>query len=283
MATPKIQWLFPMYDEQSNYNPYAVIITQEESEAIRENLVYSMRALSSFETMLNFMGFKLDRDDWTVKVENLSKIRFLNLSQHNFLRITRMFKSMNYIGLGSLKQTFLLALKEQILNSNLDNAYSSFKKYWCSCCDDEVPLFSSAIKLLTFESETTKNYYLSNIALKARCEYSNKLLLHEAKCCLPFDKKEIWLVLGKQDVDKYIVMNKYSGIMKVSSLCKFDYIYSQENNVITCNIVGLYIWDDTIDVTIDEVDSALMQSFLYRESQIKFVYLIRKSQSPVFR
>lgn len=274
-----IQWLFPMHDEVSSFNHNCKCITVEESKAIRENIVTSLRALCSLELMLHFMGFEIEPRDWTIKLRNIDRIHFINSSRHNFLRITRMLKSMNFIGLGCFRQSFLNALRKQITNRNLINAFDSYNNYWSRCIYNE-DLFSTGIRLLRSGNKDKRIFYVMKILTKTTCLMAKKILMSEFSFVdLPFPDDSFWIVLGKKNND-YIVMNEKNGIMKVVPLKEFTYVFTEEgSNLTSCEYVGLYLWDNIQCVSNDEIDYALLHSYAFEKQELKFVHLIRLNHS----
>lgn len=270
-----IQWLFPMHDEVSSFNYNCERITLEESTRIRENIVTSLRALCAFELMLHFMGFEIDKSDWTIKLSDIDRIHFINNSRHNFLRITRMLKSMNFIGLGCFRKSFLNALREQILNRNLINAYNSYKNYWSTCIFDE-DFFSSGMRFLKSGSKDKRIFYFMKILTKTTCMMAKKMLMSEISFVdLPFPCDLFWLVLAKQNMN-YIVMNEKNGVMKVAPLHEFTYVLTEEGcNLTSSEYVGLYVWDKIQDISNDQIDYALLRSYAFEKQELKFVHLIR--------
>lgn len=276
-----IQWLFPMHDETSKFNRHAVSITSEESTKIRENALLSLRALCSFEFMLDFMGFYLHKGDWSIHMRNINRIHFINQSGHNFLRITRILKSMPYLGLECLRQKFLNALREQILNNNLSNAREALFWYWDPICSNSsheeqfVPSF--AINVMTKIAEDKRINLYIRILLNCKCIYVTKLLLNELKfdIDIPFQSENIWLLLQKNEDGDYIVFHEKSGVIKLVPISYFRYIFCEEGTQLSsADYVGLYLWDELHSVSTTEIDDVLENSYASGVSNLKFVHLI---------
>ncbi|MGE3808903.1 MAG: opioid growth factor receptor-related protein [Gemmataceae bacterium] len=107
-----IQVLFPL-PERSQAIPGAPVIDEAALAEFRDNATIQANLLRSFERMLNFYGFKLDKprkevakaDDFRRKAEN-----WLFPNDHNHLRITRMMKCLRAVGLGDYAAAFYRAL-----------------------------------------------------------------------------------------------------------------------------------------------------------------------------
>lgn len=89
-----VQWLFPL-TEPSNFNPDAPLLTQDDIALFHTNPQLKDNLKISFNRFLEFLGlkyeppyFKLITDDNVFVYPN-----------HNWLRISRMLKSMSLLGL----------------------------------------------------------------------------------------------------------------------------------------------------------------------------------------
>lgn len=108
-----IQWLFPL-DEASAFNPYAPLVTPTDREAftIDANLTANVRR--SFERMLAFYGFrqvggKVERGkNWPERSR-----AWLQPHNHNYLRLTRIMKSLTLLGQPELGRALEEALLEE--------------------------------------------------------------------------------------------------------------------------------------------------------------------------
>ena len=121
-----IQWLFPL-KEKSKHNIFAPIIEDKERY---QNRSIQLNVLMSFNVMLNFYGFKY-QDNKVIKNDNfLEKIdNWLRPNNHNFLRITRILKSLVLFDLKNEAIAFLnilLDLKEEYSEKISDKTV----KYW---------------------------------------------------------------------------------------------------------------------------------------------------------
>ncbi|XP_033638284.1 uncharacterized protein LOC117298991 isoform X2 [Asterias rubens] len=135
-----IQWLFPIR-ELSMYNHRAQELQLHEAKSIMENPAASQRVLKSYHMMLDFWGMSLEDEKTGVIVRGDNweeRFRNLNRSSHNYLRITRMLKSLGELGFEHLKFPFLsFILCEVLLEKTLANASESCRHYWIYLLRDE--------------------------------------------------------------------------------------------------------------------------------------------------
>ncbi|XP_067655557.1 opioid growth factor receptor-like protein 1 isoform X2 [Haliotis asinina] len=134
-----IQWLFPIRENGMNF--YAQELQLKEAEAIKKNPETCDRVLRSYKMMLNFYGMKL-KDDETGELEREKNWRqryhHLNRSMHNYLRITRILKSLGELGFEHLKAPFVrFVLKEALVHKTLDNTVDSCYNYWIETIKDD--------------------------------------------------------------------------------------------------------------------------------------------------
>ncbi len=113
-----IQWLFPLR-EPSNFNPDAPILTDEDIALWKANPVLSENMLRAFRVWLGFLGLEVEENEVTTVMSETCAIigtrytvqpaewfndhkviwRYPN---HNWLRITRVLRSMKSIGTWNL-------------------------------------------------------------------------------------------------------------------------------------------------------------------------------------
>ncbi|XP_022096474.1 opioid growth factor receptor-like protein 1 [Acanthaster planci] len=127
-----IQWLFPIREKGMNWQSQELQL--HEAERICKDKKCCERVIKSYELMLDFWGMRLkDRrsgeigraDNWKERFQNL------NRSSHNYLRITRMLKSLGELGHEHLKFPFLkFVLGEAVVEKTLANAQRSCLHYW---------------------------------------------------------------------------------------------------------------------------------------------------------
>jgi hypothetical protein len=100
-----IQWLFPL-DVESDFNPDAPLLTKEDREAIERNDLLQNNVRRSLELLLNFLGLAFDRSDGGGPADRIvngshfeTRKRLWMHPNHNWLRITRILKSLRLLGL----------------------------------------------------------------------------------------------------------------------------------------------------------------------------------------
>jgi len=127
-----IQWIFPI--REFGMNDVAVPLTLHEAEAIRASPETAKRVVQSYRMMLDFYGLVLD-DEATGAVSRAPNCadRFyeLNNSFHNYLRITRILKSLGELGLERYKLPLVRCLAREVFEARtLANAAGSLCDYW---------------------------------------------------------------------------------------------------------------------------------------------------------
>lgn len=127
-----IQWLFPL-DEPSAVNPYAPLVTPGDQRAFAGNPELRRRLLASFTRMLAFYGFVcagpapvrvLKASDWAS-----ASRRWLTPGNHNYLRITRILKSLKLLGATEHARAFYDALVP-VYESNRAAIGETTFEYW---------------------------------------------------------------------------------------------------------------------------------------------------------
>ena len=118
-----IQWLFPT-KEISRFNPDAPILDMETIEAFRPDELLRDHLRAALIRILSFYGLKLTYDkvtkgpNWEARKSN-----WYTENTHNSLRITRILKCLNSLGLEAEEKAFqaeLLSLCESELNCGID-------------------------------------------------------------------------------------------------------------------------------------------------------------------
>src|SRR5688572_27198177 len=110
-----IQWLFPL-QEPSAANPAAPLLTSEDIAAFAAGESLRTALLRSFRLMLEFYSLELVEDGDTVTVkqgdffDEYSRI-WLTPGNHNFLRISRILRSLSLLGLQQYAVAFLECLE----------------------------------------------------------------------------------------------------------------------------------------------------------------------------
>ena len=110
-----IQWLFPL-TEFSAFNPSAPVLDSETIARFRSDSIIQQNLSDSLKRMLAFYGFESEkkRNRLTiVRSEQYTQqsTHWLTPNNHNFLRITRILKSLRLLGKQEEALAFLIALK----------------------------------------------------------------------------------------------------------------------------------------------------------------------------
>lgn len=128
-----IQWLFPL-PEPSGANPSAPLLSEQDIAAFSANESLRRSLLHSFELMLQFYG--LDLWDRERRVEVVRSAGFdersrywLTKGNHNFLRISRIVRSLTLLGCQRHAAAFLECL-ERIYGEHADAVGSATLGYW---------------------------------------------------------------------------------------------------------------------------------------------------------
>jgi opioid growth factor receptor-like protein len=106
-----IQWLFPL-TEASAFNPYAPILSSADILEFNADKGLRSRLTEALNVMLHFYGLNLvEHANGGVQVVRDSffetrRQNWLKLRNHNFLRITRILKSLCLLGLHGHAQAF---------------------------------------------------------------------------------------------------------------------------------------------------------------------------------
>ena len=108
-----IQWLFPLA-ERSAFNPGAPVLDEETIARFREDDVLRANLERSLRVMLDFYGLAIAGHE-ILRVPTFSARSrvWLTPHNHNFLRLTRILKSLSLLGLHD-RATQLLACLEEV-------------------------------------------------------------------------------------------------------------------------------------------------------------------------
>ncbi|KAK2823928.1 hypothetical protein Q5P01_021103 [Channa striata] len=126
-----IQWLFPLREQGLNF--YAHELTQEEIKEFQSTREAKRRFLAAYCLMLDFYGIKLlDKSGNVARASNWQeRFQHLNESQHNYLRITRILKSLGELGYEAFKAPLVrLFLEESLCHNTLPNMQHSVLEYY---------------------------------------------------------------------------------------------------------------------------------------------------------
>jgi Opioid growth factor receptor (OGFr) conserved region len=127
-----IQWLFPL-KEPSQSNAKAPILTDADIAAFKKDEILQINFRKSFEMMLEFYGLEQDSDSKAIgPADDLfakAIANWLTRGNHNFMRITRILKSMSLLGLKEDAQEFFKAL-DIIYKAKSDIISETTYEYW---------------------------------------------------------------------------------------------------------------------------------------------------------
>ncbi|XP_041920822.1 opioid growth factor receptor-like protein 1 [Alosa sapidissima] len=126
-----IQWLFPLREQGLNF--FAQELTQDEIKEFQSTREAKRRFLLAYTIMLDFFGIKLlDKNGNVDRAANWQdRFQHLNESQHNYLRITRILKSLGELGFEAFKPPLVrLLLKESLVEGTLPNMRHSALEYF---------------------------------------------------------------------------------------------------------------------------------------------------------
>lgn len=129
-----IQWLFPL-PERSHFNPGAPTLTSLTIEAFRNSDDLRKRLSKSLRIMLRFYGLKsLVDEDGCIEISkgpefNMRRLEWLTMQNHNFLRLTRILKSLSILGLSNWAYALLACLSEIYLIESSKIGAETFA-YW---------------------------------------------------------------------------------------------------------------------------------------------------------
>jgi hypothetical protein len=129
-----IQWLFPL-KETSEFSKSAPILTDEDISVLKTELLFRGRMITSLFVMMSFFGLepkiinnelKFEKDKFYF--EERSKV-WLSPNNHNYMRITRILKSLCLFGFNKYAETFMQYLLD--LKKEFDSDISMTNiEYW---------------------------------------------------------------------------------------------------------------------------------------------------------
>ncbi|KAM8954092.1 opioid growth factor receptor-like protein 1 [Pelodytes ibericus] len=126
-----IQWLFPLREQGLNF--YAKELTSFEIEEFKKTKEAIKRFILAYKMMLDFFGLKLaDKNGSVSRALNWQeRFQHLNESQHNYLRITRILKSLGELGYENFKYPLVkIFLQESIVENTIPNMKQSALEYF---------------------------------------------------------------------------------------------------------------------------------------------------------
>ena len=126
-----IQWLFPLSDA-SAFNPDAPILTDEDIAAFAAEPALRANLAKSFERILRFFGLTQDASGAVVEADNFASriVDIWEAPNHNWLRITRILRSLTLLGLAPSALAFFVKLREFRIRVPLSSITSDTFLYW---------------------------------------------------------------------------------------------------------------------------------------------------------
>jgi hypothetical protein len=111
-----IQWLFPL-DEPSRFNRDAPLLTGADRRAFRQQPL-AANLHRALERMLTFYGFAINRTARSPRIVRSARWHerapeWLQASNHNLLRLTRMIRSLALLGEAELATALYDALRQE--------------------------------------------------------------------------------------------------------------------------------------------------------------------------
>jgi hypothetical protein len=137
-----IQWLFPL-PEPSGANASAPLLSNDDIAVFNSDESLRKALLQSFEQMLQFYGFELtNRDPHVAVVRDATFVQRSNVwltgGNHNFLRISRILRSLSLLGCHAHAMAFLKCL-EGIYAKEASTIGDTTMGYWRRAVDHEGP------------------------------------------------------------------------------------------------------------------------------------------------
>jgi len=128
-----IQWLFPL-TEKSRFNPVAPVLDRDRIETFRSDDLLQANLIAAFKRMLAFYGFECEDVGETVNIRRAHDYpekaqEWLTHHNHNYLRITRILKSLRLLGCDRYAEAFFDILA-QIYRENDEIVGGETFRYW---------------------------------------------------------------------------------------------------------------------------------------------------------
>nr|WCI13722.1 opioid growth factor receptor-like protein 1-like protein [Scolopendra mutilans] len=165
-----IQWLFPI--RERGFNLEAQVLQPHEAQAIMNDPEAKERFQKAYFMMLDFYGMKIVSMKQGIldRAENF-KERWANLKSatHNFLRITRILKSMGELGLEHYKYGMVdFMFEEVMINRTLLEGIESLYDYWFETLKDPRHRYTFRTRFTLLVKNYPEIYDRREKAVKAR-------------------------------------------------------------------------------------------------------------------
>src|SRR5215471_1508362 len=125
-----IQWMFPL-PEPSQFNPDAPLLTEEDIGAFRTDKMLRLHLQQSFGRIISFLGLE-EHGDGRISEGPKFRARAADVwttPNHNWLRITRILRSMTLLGLAPEAQALYACLSSFHQSRRFPIPDSTFS-YW---------------------------------------------------------------------------------------------------------------------------------------------------------
>lgn len=172
-----IQWIFPI-DTASRFNKDAALLDVDNARSISRNPCSILRVKESFIMMLEFFGFCMQDDDIIV-VFNEVRLAHLGSHPHNWMRISRMLRSLVLIGLPRFADAFFKALRHEVDNGRLSACSKSCNSFWRAHAYAQAPYgfpTTTCLDQLRAMSPDSQIALTCTIIRCARCRGAQRLL-----------------------------------------------------------------------------------------------------------
>jgi Opioid growth factor receptor (OGFr) conserved region len=129
-----IQWLFPL-PEPSRFNSHAPLLTEADCAAFKQRPELAANMLRSLKRMLEFYGFSLNQtESGGLQNTHISLLpdnrqHWLSPGDHNYLRISRILRSLRLVALGRYTTDFFNALSD-LYRARPDDIGCETFHYW---------------------------------------------------------------------------------------------------------------------------------------------------------
>lgn len=149
-----IQWLFPI-DTESNY-AQSVPLTKEMTRIFKNDETVVKNVHRAYEKMLCFYGYALNEEGMLEKrmPEFKMMAKWLNPGNHNFLRFSRMLRSMHLLDMTNDEASLFVELEELANKHGFLKIAYGFWKEAVEITDTDLENIKKCDKLSYFEGRT---------------------------------------------------------------------------------------------------------------------------------
>jgi len=154
-----IQWIFPI--REHGVNMLSQVLQPHEIEGIKADPQCRKRVIRSYGLMLDFYGMQLSNEETGALTRSKKwKHRYahLNRSFHNYLRITRILKSLGELGLEHFKIHFItLMTKEVFEDRELTSCEESCVNFWVPTLRNDKEREEALGKIAAYRSDSSSD------------------------------------------------------------------------------------------------------------------------------